>query len=64
MILKKPLVSIIITYFNKKDFVGDTLKSILNQTNKNFELIFVYNNPKKKDLKYIKNLLKKFKKKK
>ena len=64
MILKKPLVSIVITYFNKKNFIGKTLKSIFNQTYKNYELIFVYDDTNKKDLLLIKRLLQKFKRKK
>ena len=64
MILKKPLVSIILTYFNKRMFVDQTLKSILNQTYKNYELIFVYDNSNNEDLEFIKNKLKKFKRKK
>ena len=64
MILKKPLVSIVITYFNKKNFIGKTLKSIFNQTYKNYELIFVYDDTNKKDLILIKRLLQKFKRKK
>jgi len=64
MILKKPLVSIVITYFNKKNFIGKTLKSILNQTYKNYELIFVYDDTNKEDLIVIRRLLQKFKRKK
>ena len=64
MILKKPLVSIVITYFNKRKFIDKTLKSILNQTYKNYELIFVYDDTNKKDLIFIKKLLQKFKRKK
>ena len=59
-----PLISIVITYFNKRGFISETLESILKQTYKNFELVLVYDDGNKKDLKYIKNLLKKFKKKK
>ena len=29
---KKPLISIVITYYKKKDFIKKTLESILNQT--------------------------------
>ena len=64
MILKKPLVSIVITYFNKRKFIDKTLKSIFNQTYKNYELIFVYDDTNKKDLILIKKLLQKFKRKK
>ena len=61
---KKPLISIVITYYNKKKFIEKTLKSIRNQTYKNYELIFVFDNNFKEDLKFIKTLLKKFKRKK
>ena len=61
---KKPLISIIITYHKKKDFIKRTLKSILSQTYKNFEIIFVFDEDDTKDLEYLKLLLVKFKKKK
>ena len=64
MIKKNPLVSIIITYFRKKKYVSKTLFSILNQTYKNYEIIFVYDDNNKEDLKIIKKLLIGFKKKK
>lgn len=57
-----PLISIIISYYKKKKYIKKTLNSILRQSYKNFELIFVYDQENKKDLKFIKNLLKKFKK--
>ena len=60
---KKPLVSIIITYYKKKKFIKKTLQSILNQTYKNFELIFVYDDNDYTEVEYIKILLKKFKNK-
>ena len=61
---KKPLISIIITYHKKKDFIKRTLKSIFCQTYKNFEIIFVFDEDDTKDVKYLKLLLIKFKKKK
>ena len=61
---KNPLVSIIITYYKKRIFLKRTLNSIFNQTYKNYELIFVYDDPDKKDLKFIKKELNKFKNKK
>ena len=61
---KEPLVSIIITYYKKKIFLKKTLKSILNQTYKNYEIIFVFDDPDKNDLKYVKQNLLIFKKKK
>ena len=61
---KKPLISIIITYHKKKDFIKRTLKSIFCQTYKNFEIIFVFDEDDNKDVEYLKLLLIKFKKKK
>ncbi len=61
---KKYLISIIITYYKKKSFLSRTLSSILNQTYKNYELVFVYDDEDKTDIKYIKSILSKFKRKK
>ena len=58
-----PLVSIVITYFNKKKFILKTLNSILQQSYKNYEILFVYDDKNRSDLKYIKKLINKFKKK-
>ena len=60
---KKPLISIIITYYKKKTYLKKTIKSILDQSYKNYELIFVYDDKNLEDLKYIKSLTSKFKKK-
>lgn len=64
MINKEPLVSVIITYYKKRKYIRKTLKSILDQTYKNFELIFIYDDTNNEDLQMIKKLLSKFKKKK
>ena len=61
---KKILISIIITYYKKKQFINQTIQSILNQSYKNFELIFVYDDNDKDDLKYIKKVLHNVKRKK
>lgn len=58
------LISIIITYYKKKTFLNRTIKSILNQSYKNYEIIFVYDDKDKNDLKFTKKALSKFKKKK
>lgn len=52
-------VSIIIPYFNKKDYIHLTLKSIFKQTYKNFEILIIYDDSSKKDLNLIKELKKK-----
>ena len=60
---KKPLVSIIITYFKKKEYILNTLNSLLDQTYNNYEVILVYDQKEKSDLKYLKDICRKFKKK-
>tara|TARA_B100001996_G_scaffold360696_1_gene326881 strand:- start:653 stop:1423 length:771 start_codon:yes stop_codon:yes gene_type:complete len=60
----KPLVSVIIPYFRKKHFLKKTIKSIISQTYKNFEIILIYDDQNLDDLSYVKNLIKKVKSKK
>ena len=50
------VVSVIIPYFKKKKFISKALKSVLNQTYQKFEIIIVYDDSNKDDLKYIKKL--------
>ena len=64
MTYKKPLVSVLITYYKKRKYISKTLKSILDQTYKNFEIIFIYDDSNNEDLNLIRKLLSKFKKKK
>ena len=51
-------ISIIIPYYQKKIFIEKTLKSILKQSYKNFEVIIIYDDTDKEDLIYIKRLSK------
>ena len=53
------LISIILPYYKKKFFIAKTINSILSQTYKKFELIIIYDDDDKKDLVYIKQLIKK-----
>ena len=53
------LVSVIIPYYKKKEYIISSINSVLNQTYKNLEIIIIYDDLNKKDL----NLLKKIKKK-
>jgi len=53
------LISVIIPYYKKKEYIISTINSVLNQTYKNLEIIIIYDDPNKEDL----NVLKKIKKK-
>lgn len=59
MIKNETKVSIIIPYYKKKFFFEKTIKFILKQTYRNFEIIVVYDDTNLSELKIIKNLLKK-----
>jgi teichuronic acid biosynthesis glycosyltransferase TuaG len=52
-----PKVSIIIPYYKKRIFFHKTLKSALNQTYKNFEIIIIYDDTSKADLKYVRQII-------
>ena len=58
------LISIIIPYYKKKYFFEKTIKSVLNQTYKNFEVILIYDNSNRSELSFVKNTLKQIKNKK
>ena len=49
-------VSVIIPYFKKKTFIERTLRSVLNQTFQDFEIILIYDDEVKEDLKLIKKI--------
>ena len=51
------LVSIILPYYKKRDYIVDTLRSVLKQTYKNFEIIIIFDDEDKKDLNFIKTLV-------
>ena len=50
------LVSVIIPYCKKKNFIKDAVLSILNQTYKYFEIIIIYDDSDLEDLSYIKEI--------
>ena len=41
-------------YYKKRDYIKQTIKSVLNQTYQNFEIILVYDDQDLSDLHYIK----------
>ena len=50
------IVSVIIPYYKKKDYIKSTIKSVLNQTFKSFEIIIVYDDEDRNDLVYLKKI--------
>ena len=56
-----PLISIIIPYYKKKKFFKNTIKSVLEQTHKNFEIILIYDDIDKTELPFVKFILRKVK---
>jgi len=59
-----PLISIIIPFYKKKEYIAQTINSVIKQSYKNFKLILIYDDPDKSDLKYVKKILKNIKRKK
>jgi len=59
--MKKDFISIIIPYHKKKSFFKETIKSINNQSYKNFEVIIIYDDSDKSELNYVKKILRNFK---
>ena len=55
------LVTIIIPYYKKKKFFKKTIKSVLGQTHKNFEIILIYDDVDKTELPFVKFTLRKIK---
>ena len=51
-------VSVIIPYYKKKKYILKSIKSVLQQTYKNFEIILVFDEENNKNLKYINNIKK------
>ena len=52
------LISIIMPYFQKRNFINKSINSVLKQTYKNFELIIIYDDDNKEDLIFLKKFCK------
>ena len=52
------LISIIIPYYKKKKYIKPTILSILKQSYQKFEVIIIYDDSCKAELRYLKNLKK------
>ena len=53
-----PLVSVIIPYFKKKNYIKDAVNSILEQTFKNIEIIIIYDDENLSDYYYLMDIYK------
>ena len=54
-------VSIIIPFYRNLKYLSQTIKSVQKQTYKNYEIILIYDDEDKSDLKVIKNKFKNLK---
>tara|TARA_B100000900_G_scaffold79224_1_gene63670 strand:- start:2445 stop:3188 length:744 start_codon:yes stop_codon:yes gene_type:complete len=52
------LVSIVIPYYKKKEYIKQSINSVLSQTYKNFEIIIIYDDEELTDFNYLKNIVK------
>ena len=55
------LVSVIIPYYKKKEYITSSINSVLKQSYKNLELIIIYDDSNHKDLIILNKLKKKIK---
>ena len=53
------LVSVIMPYYNKRNYFFKSISSVLNQTYVNLEILIVYDDQNRDDLKYIQDCIKK-----
>ena len=52
------LVSVIIPYHKKRNFVSETLKSVINQSYDNLEVIIIYDDTNLNDFEFLQNIAK------
>ena len=52
------LVSVIMPYYRKRKYIKKAVNSVINQSYKKWELIIVYDDSDRKDLDYLKDIIK------
>ena len=57
--MSKPLISIVIPFYKKFEYIDQTFKTIFNQTYKNFEILIIYDDENLNDYIKLKNTYKK-----
>ena len=50
------LISVIIPYYKKRQYIKATLDSVVNQSHQNLEIIIIYDDENKKDLKFLQSI--------
>ena len=53
--ISKDKVSIIIPFYKNLQYISKSIRSVINQTYKNYEIILVYDDTDRADLKFITN---------
>ena len=54
--IKKDLISIIIPYYKKREYISETVNSVLNQSYRKFEILIIYDDDNLSDLNYLEKL--------
>ena len=54
--INKDLISIIIPYYKKREYISETINSVLNQSYRKFEILIIYDDDNLSDLNYIEKL--------
>ena len=50
------LVSVIIPYYKKRNFVRETINSVINQSYENFEVLVIFDDTNINDYEYVKEI--------
>ena len=54
--INKDLISIIIPYYKKREYISETINSVLNQSYRKFEILIIYDDDNLSDLNYLEKL--------
>ena len=54
--INKDLISIIIPYYKKREYISETVNSVLNQSYRKFEILIIYDDDNLSDLNYLEKL--------